>query len=205
MPTEQTVYDSSCSGVLSCISGRNYSSLAVFLMGAIALVVDSGYSYGVALLLLGSVSLLWRKPVLSLEGEDKLLMAVLVVYSLLFMLQLWLEGAGASAYDRPSRFMFAVPVLLFVLAYPPRLGWLWSGLVAGSLATAGWAVWQKLFLGIERATGHTYVIQFGNISMLFGLLCLAGLGWAWPGWSKKISGPIRSGRSSPKIDFYIVF
>ncbi|WP_211212406.1 O-antigen ligase family protein [Oceanimonas smirnovii] len=147
-------------------------------MGALALVVDSGYSYGAALLLLASVTLLWRRPALNLTREDKLLMAVLAGYSLLFMLQLALEGAGASAFDRPSRFLFAVPVLLLVLAFPPRLSWLWSGLVAGSVATAGWALWQKWLMGIERATGHTYVIQFGNISMLFGLFCLAGLGWA---------------------------
>ncbi|MGP7735178.1 O-antigen ligase family protein [Oceanimonas smirnovii] len=147
-------------------------------MGALALVVDSGYSYGAALLLLASVTLLWRRPALNLTREDKLLMAVLAGYSLLFMLQLALEGAGAPAFDRPSRFLFAVPVLLLVLAFPPRLSWLWSGLVAGSVATAGWALWQKWLMGIERATGHTYVIQFGNISMLFGLFCLAGLGWA---------------------------
>lgn len=157
---------------------RSYTSLAVFLMAAIALVVSSGYSYGAILLLLGSLCLLWLRPRLAIGREDQFLMLVLVSYSLLFMGQLWLEGAEASAFDRPSRFMFAVPVLLFVWAHPPRLTYLWSGLVTGVLAAAGWALWQKLFLGIERATGHTYVIQFGNISMLFGLFCLAGLGWA---------------------------
>ena len=154
------------------------TSLAVFLMGAIALVVSSGYTYGAALLLLASVGLLWLRPVLGLQRQDGLIMAALAGYSLLFMFQLWLEGVEASVYDRPSRFVFAVPVLLWVLAFPPRLSWLWSGLVVGSLATAGWALWQKLFVGVERATGFTYVIQFGNISMLFGLFCLAGLGWA---------------------------
>jgi O-antigen ligase len=157
---------------------RRYSSLAVFLMGAIALVVPSGYTYGAALLLLGSFSLLYSRPALCLQKEDKQIMAVLALYSLLFCAQLWLEGADSSAYDRPSRFIFAVPVLLFVLAYPPRLAFIWTGMVVGSVLTAGWAIWQKLFLGIERATGYTYVIQFGNISMLFGLFCLAGLGWA---------------------------
>ena len=93
-----------------------FTSLAVFLMGAIALVVSSGYTYGPVLLLLGSVSLLWRRPALALAREDLLLMAVLAGYSLLFMLQLALEGAEISAYDRPSRFLFAVPVLLLVLA-----------------------------------------------------------------------------------------
>ncbi len=167
-----------CQPIDETTLGRCYSSLAVFLMGAIVLVVPSGYTYGAGLLLLGSLILLYLRPALHLQQEDRQLMAVLAMYSLLFCAQLWLEGADASAFDRPSRFIFAVPVLLFVLAYPPRLALLWSGLVVGGLLTAGWAVWQKLFLGIERATGYTYVIQFGNISMLMGIFCLAGLGWA---------------------------
>lgn len=162
----------------TCSLANCVTSLAVFLMGAIALVVPSGYTVGPLLLLLVSISLLWLRPSLKLKRQDGLVMAVLAGYSLLFMLQLWLEGVEASVYDRPSRFVFAVPVLLWVLTFPPRLSWLWSGLVVGSLATAGWALWQKLFAGVERATGFTYVIQFGNISMLFGLFCLAGLGWA---------------------------
>ncbi|MBO1519752.1 O-antigen ligase family protein [Oceanisphaera sp. DM8] len=157
---------------------RRLTSLAVFLMGALALVVDSGYSIGPALLLLASVSLLWRRPALNLQAEDKWVLAALAGYSLLFIIQLFLERADSSAFERPSRFMFAVPVLLFVLAYPPKLSWLWSGLIIGSFFTGCWAIWQKLVLGVERATGYTYVIQFGNISMLFGLFCLAGLGWA---------------------------
>lgn len=155
-----------------------FTSLAVFLMSALALVVDSGYTIGPALLLLASFTLLWRRPVLNLQAEDKWLMAVIAGYSLLFIAQLLWEGVDSRVLDRPSRFLFAVPVLLFVLAYPPKLSWLWSGLVVGSVLTGSWAVWQKLVMGIDRATGYTYVIQFGNISMLFGLLCLAGLGWA---------------------------
>ncbi|MFD1007309.1 O-antigen ligase family protein [Oceanisphaera ostreae] len=157
---------------------RLFTSLAVSLMGALALVVDSGYTIGPALLLLASVTLLWRRPVLNLQAEDKWLMAVIAGYSLLFLAQLMWEGAGSRTYDRPSRFLFAVPVLLFVFAYPPKLSWLWSGLAVGSVLTGSWAIWQKLVLGVDRATGYTYVIQFGNISMLFGLFCLAGLGWA---------------------------
>ena len=116
--------------------GRCYSSVAVFLLGALALVVPSGYTYGAALLLLGGLVQLWRRPRLDLVREDYMLMAALAGYSLLFMLQLWLEGAGSSAFDRPSRFLFAVPALLFVLAYPPRLAWLWSGLVVGAVAVS---------------------------------------------------------------------
>lgn len=179
MLTEQ---QTQCSSSLGLIKGdfiRCLTSLAIFLMGALALIADSGYTYGPVLLLLASFTLLWRRPVLNLQAEDKWLMAVIAGYSLLFLVQLMWDGASSRAYDRPSRFLFAVPVLLFVLVYPPKLSWLWSGLVVGSVLTGSWAIWQKLILGVERATGYTYVIQFGNISMLFGLFCVAGLGWAF--------------------------
>lgn len=157
---------------------QRYSSFAVFLMGSLSLVVRSGYTIGPVLLLLASITLLWRKPQFNLQLEDKWLIAIVAGYSLLFMAQLMWTGEDIKTYDRPSRFLFALPVLFFVLAYPPKLSWLWSGLVVGSVLTGSWALWQKLVLEEYRATGYTYVIQFGNISMLFGLLCLAGLGWA---------------------------
>lgn len=158
--------------------GEHYSSFAVFLLGAIALVVPSGYSVGSLLLLLASITLLWRRPAFNLQKQGKLLMLVLAVYSLLFIVQLFFEGVSSSAYDRPFRFLLALPVLLFILAYPPKLAALWAGLALGSILTGSWALWQNLVLNIDRAGGHTFVIQFGNISMLFGFFCLAGLGWA---------------------------
>ncbi len=83
------------------------------------------------------------------------------------------ESAG-----KPIRFLLAVPAMLLVMAYPPRLAWLWCGLALGAIGAGGWAGWQKLVEDAWRATGYTYVIQFGNLSMLLGILCLAGLGWA---------------------------
>lgn len=157
---------------------RSFTSFAVFLMGALALSVNSGYTIGPWLLLLASVTLIWRRPVLNLTAEDKWLMAVIAGYSLLFVGQLLWEGNSSRTFDRPSRFLFAVPVLLFIYAYPPKLTWLWSGIITGSILTGCLASWQKFAQGMERAEGHTAVIQFGNISMLFGLFCLAGFGWA---------------------------
>ena len=148
-------------------------------MGALVLTVNSGYTIGPWILLLASITLLWRRPVLNLQAEDKWLMAVLAGYSVLFIAQLLWEGANSRTFDRPSRFLFAVPVLLWVIAYPPRLSWLWSGIASGAILAGSLAMWQKWILGFERAEGHTNVIQFGNISMVFGLFCIAGLGWAW--------------------------
>ncbi|GLR64365.1 O-antigen ligase family protein [Marinospirillum insulare] len=157
---------------------RYYSSFAVFLLGSVALVVPSGYSIGFALLLLASFTLLWRKPAFHLQAEDKLIMAVIASYSLILITQLLMDGASIRELDRPSRFLFSLPVILYVIAYPPKLASLFAGLILGSILTGGWAAWQKLFLNVERAGGYTNTIQFGNISILLGFFCLAGLGWA---------------------------
>ena len=42
-----------------------------------------------------------------------------------------------------------------------------------------WAFDQKINQGVLRASGFTHTIQFGNIGMLMGVLCAAGISWAW--------------------------
>jgi O-antigen ligase len=42
------------------------------------------------------------------------------------------------------------------------------------LAAAAWALWQRAVLGVERATGFTYVIQHGDIGMLMGVTSITG-------------------------------
>ncbi|GHA87941.1 O-antigen ligase family protein [Modicisalibacter luteus] len=155
-----------------------YSSVAIFLLGAVALVVPSGYSLGSGLLLLGSFSLLFRRPSLALRKEDWLIIAVLLAYMAADILEIWLDGQPSRELDKASRFLFAIPALLLLLAYPPRAAYMWAGLAVGGFATGSWAVWQKLFEGVTRAEGFTNTINFGNLSMLMGVLCLAGLGWA---------------------------
>lgn len=155
-----------------------YTSLAVFLLGAIALVVPSGYSLGALMLLLGSCTLLIQRSALGVVKQDWWIMAVLLSFGAIGMLEAWWDGQGTSGFDKPSRFIMAVPAMLMVMVYRPRLAWMWSGLAIGAIGAGGWAGWQKLIEGVWRAQGHTYVIQFGNLSMLLGVLCLAGLGWA---------------------------
>jgi O-antigen ligase len=72
------------------------------------------------------------------------------------------------------------PYLPFVLAlfglwgvrqYKPRVEWFWAGLAAGAIGAAALSGYQATVLG-WRAEGYTNSIQFGNISMLLGVLCL---------------------------------
>lgn len=157
---------------------RLYTSLAVFLFGACSLIIPSGYSLGAVLLLLGGLGLLITLRVPRLTRNDAWIVASLVAYAAVTFAEVWWDGQGSRGLDKPSRFILAVPALWWVLRFPPKLTFLWSGLTVGAIAAGTWAGWQKLFEGVERAQGYTHVIQFGNLSMLLGVLCLAGLGWA---------------------------
>lgn len=158
---------------------RGYTSVAAFLLMAIALVVPSGYSLGALMLLLGGLGILVARRWPRLERQDGWVIGVFATYALVAMSLAWWHGQGGSGMDRPSRFLLAIPALLLMLAYPPRAGAIWAGLSVGGMASGGWAVWQKLVEGVDRASGYTYVIQFGNINMLCAILCAAGLGWAF--------------------------
>jgi O-antigen ligase len=98
---------------------------------------------------------------------------------------LLLSGFRASGLDYPFRqvlLMSAVGLIALVQPNPQRL---WQGLIAGSFANAGCALYQCFVLGLERAAGVQNAIMFGDIAMVTGLMalaalpCYAGTRWAW--------------------------
>lgn len=154
-----------------------YTSLAVFLFSAIALIIPSGFSFGPALLVIGALALPWRRPQLNLAKQDYLLIGVFAAYFLVFALANQVHHAPGREYDAPLRFVLAIPALLLLLAYPPRPAALWGGLAVGAITSGLFAGWQIL-AGLDRAEGHTNPIQYGNICLVLGVLCLAGQDWA---------------------------
>lgn len=154
-----------------------YTSIAVFLFSALALIAKSGFSVGAALLFFGSAVLLWKSPRVSLQKNDRTITRVLICYFLVSAAANLIHHAPLPEYDVPLRFLLAAPVLLLLLAYPPDSRAVWSGIVLGSILAGGFALWQNLVMGIPRANGFTNPIQYGNISALLGMLCLAGLEW----------------------------
>lgn len=157
---------------------RRLTGAAVFLFGALALIMPSGYSLGPAMLLLASVTLAVWRPGIRLQRDDYWLMLALCAYTAVVAAGALWHGQGLSSVDRPLRFWLALPVLFWVMAYPPRLGAVWSGLALGAMGAARLALAQR-GQGAMRADGFLHPIQFGNISLLLGVFCLAGLGWAW--------------------------
>jgi O-antigen ligase len=53
-----------------------------------------------------------------------------------------------------------------------------GGLAVGAIGAGIFVGWQYFILGMERPGGHTNAIHYGNVSMLWGMLCLSGVMWA---------------------------
>lgn len=159
-------------------SRRLLTSTAVFLFAVLSLVAPSGYSLGPLILLLASTTLVVWRPNLQLCRDDWLFILSLCAYTALVVAGALWHGQSISTVDRPLRFWLALPVLFWVMAYPPRLDAVWSGILLGALGGAGVALWE-VGHGVARADGFLLAIQFGNTGMLLGVFCLAGLGWAW--------------------------
>ncbi|MAI34814.1 MAG: ligase [Rhodopirellula sp.] len=159
--------------------GVYYSSACVFLFGVLSLTVDSGYSWGPALLFLAGLVLLFRRSEWpSFTKESNVVVAVLAFFFGVWVLDVILRGEGSSGLDRPSRFLAAAVAFVWLLRYPPRPGVFWLSLTVGAFGAAGIAIWERFFEGAARASGYNHPIQFGNLSLLFGFLCLCGTGWA---------------------------
>ena len=155
------------------------TSVCVFLFSALALAVTSGYSFGALTLLLASTCLLWKRPRLNLQRRDYLMLGALLLYFFIFTANMLYHGDPARELDIPLRALLAAPVLLLLLAYPPRAAAWWAGVAVGAISGAALAFWQFLVLDMYRPQAATSnAIHYGNVSMLLGMLALCGLGWA---------------------------
>ena len=158
-----------------------WPSAALLLAPALATLVPSGYSISFALLFLAS---LWYFKEWSLPNPLKNTasswplwwVAALLAFGLDWSVDTFLSQGGWPGFDKPSKYFLAIPCFLFALRFPPRLNWLWPGAAFGAAASGLIAIWQVFGEHSDRADGFTQVIQFGDLSLLLGLICLIGVG-----------------------------
>lgn len=154
------------------------SALGCFLVPGLALAVPSGYSWGAVLLLLASMAgarTWWRQPLA--------LPARCLLASIAAMGTVWLLDAsvaeGVRSLDRAIKYFLALPCWLYLLRWPPAASTLWWGLACGGVGAGLVALYQRLVLLWDRASGFTNAIQFGGLAILLALMCVLVLAASW--------------------------
>lgn len=114
-----------------------------------------------------------------LSGEDKVLIYLMLAYFLVACAAFLIHGNKPKTLDQASRYLFFIPILVLLLRVPPSSKAVWSGLVLGAISAFGLALWQRYAQSTLRPDGFmTSAIPFGNLSLMAGILCLAGTSWA---------------------------
>ncbi|TEA77877.1 O-antigen ligase family protein [Allopusillimonas ginsengisoli] len=155
-----------------------FVSLAIFLFFAMMLSVPRGYAVGAIMLFLASLYYLASRPRIVLQRADKILIGLFLAVFLAGLISWLYHGNEMASLDLSTRYLMAVPIFLLLLAHPPRLEWLWGGMIVGCMSAAGLAAWQVWIHQNSRAFGFTGGIQFGDIALMMAVLCSAGLAWA---------------------------
>jgi len=157
---------------------RHGASVAAVAIPGLALWLPSGYSWGPVWLLLCALVTADRWwPAVREQSRDSRWAALAILITLMALLW-WIDTgprAGFNNFGTPAKYLLALPCLAFVLAAPPRPGALWLGVAAGGIGGGVTALVQRHGLHMDRAHGYTNAIQFGDISLLFGLMALTAL------------------------------
>lgn len=148
-----------------------WAATCVFLAGAVALVIPSGYS-------IGFYGLGFAGLVTWLLVRDRLLKADAYAFVLpvLFcsagqLVQALSEQLSWRSVDPFIPFFIMVFGVWFVRRFKPQAIWFWFGLAVGAIGAACFAAYQSITIG-GRAGGYLHPIMFGNIALLLGVLCM---------------------------------
>lgn len=150
---------------------KYFFSSVLFLVGAAALVMPSGYSLGFYLLCFAGLGSWLKRRQALVPDEARYFFWPLLVYALGQMALALQEKWAVREFSNYLPFVLVVFGLWVIRRYKPKSEWFWVGLAVGALGAAVLSGYQAVVLGM-RASGFTHPIQFGNVALLFGVLCI---------------------------------
>lgn len=155
---------------------RIWIGTLAFLLPFLSLVTLFGVSL-VSFLFLISGLILFKPCRDALRRHWPQVRWVVLAFALYFVFMLacaLLRDGSMSSVEKPARMFLAASALALVLALRAPRTALWWGAAAGALAALPFIAWQRLGEGIERPGGLINAITFGDLSLLLGLVALAG-------------------------------
>ena len=146
-------------------------TIGIFLIGGVALSMPRGHSVGFYWVIVLGLAywLKERNPLIA--AETKHFTLPLLAYAagnILLGLNESLEWRRLDPYLPFGLMLFGLWALR---KYRPRAIWFWTGLAVGAMGAAAISGYQAISLQM-RAQGFSQAIQFGNVALLLGVLCM---------------------------------
>ena len=162
------------------VTANFISTSALILYPSSVLVVDHVSGAVFLIVLLAGLTTMFKRfsslPPLTVQEK-----AFFIVVSLLFLTALITTYFNDTNLDRGDRFInliMVIPVYVFFKCVDIKEKYLWSGLAIGTVAALIVGIYQVYGpIHQSRATGAVHQILFGDLSLLLGVMSLAGYTW----------------------------
>ena len=144
----------------------------------------TGLYYGaLVLVVIGWLSLAKTLQFKSLDMLEKAMLFFWLFYCVFTLLDLnFRSGWNWVEFQEPSRFVLLTPVFLYVRRYGVSVNALRWGMLIGAVFAGVWGLYQKLYLGVNRAWGGASGMQiaaYGDISLIMGVMSVAFMQPLW--------------------------
>ncbi|MCF7970075.1 MAG: O-antigen ligase family protein [Methylococcaceae bacterium] len=155
----------------------NFLSWSLGLMPLLVLTLHIGIHIASIALLILSLFILFRKEgkIQRLRLIDKFFVVALCVLPIVIAFDCLLRGASFRYLDYPLRFIFALPIFFALRRVTVNMLPFIYGIAIGAIGAGCIALYQHLYLGIDRVYGTVHIIPFGHIALQLGLLSFAAL------------------------------
>ena len=157
-----------------------YLSLSLLTMPALVLTVRHGVNIAAITILLLSLIVLKNaySVKLSLDKREKILILSLLLLPLIMALDVTLRDLRLRYVDYYLRFLFVLPMFFALRKSKVSITPLVIGILIGSMGAGIFALYQNYVnshLKEYSSLGYMIKINFGNLSLLLGVMSLAGL------------------------------
>jgi len=152
-------------------------SLSLMTMPLFVLTVPHGAGISAIIVFLLSLWVLCVKyPInIHLNAKEKVLIVSLVLLPIVIIFDVILRELRIRYIDYYLRFILVIPIYFALRESKPNVRPLFIGILFGAIGAGLFALYQSYYLHEMRINGYLNTINFGNISLLLGVMSLAGL------------------------------
>jgi O-antigen ligase len=154
------------------------SSVIIFPATVLGVDKSSGLIFGVVVLLGLWQMIFHYKDILPISKEEVIFFFSLSILLLVAITTTYITKADFARADRFIGLVLVIPVYMYFKQNLTNEKYVWFGVIIGAYIAFIIALYQSYEAGYQqRATGVVNGILFGNLSLIMGVMSLAGLGW----------------------------